>query len=130
MDKTIKFLNDAKVFFVATINDNTPEVRPFGAINVYNNKLYIMTGAKKDVAKQIDANNNVAISAILNGNWIRIKTKLVKDESIEAKKSMLDNNPSLRGMYNELDPNMVIYYLSDATSTIYSFTNKPITEKF
>ena len=130
MEKTIKFLNDAKVFFVATINDNTPEVRPFGAINVYNNKLYIMTGAKKDVAKQIDANNNVAISDILNGNWIRIKTKLVKDESIEAKKSMLDNNPSLRGMYNELDPNMVIYYLSDATSTIYSFTNKPITEKF
>ncbi len=130
MEKTIKFLNDAKVFFVATINGNTPEVRPFGAINVYNDKLYIITGAKKDVAKQIDANNNVAISAILNGNWIRIKTKLVKDESIEAKKSMLDNNSSLRGMYNELDSNMVIYYLSDATSTIYSFTDKPITEKF
>ena len=130
MEKTVKFLNDAKTFFIATINNDKPEVRPFGAIGVFENKLYIMTGAKKDVAKQIELNNNVAITAMYNGNWIRISTKLIKDERIEAKKAMLDQNPNLRGMYNENDSNMVVYYLKDAKSTFCSFTEAPTKEEF
>lgn len=130
MEKTINFLKEAKTFFIATVNNGNPEVRPFGAYSLYNGKLYIITGAKKNVAKQIELNNNVAISAVCGGSWIRINTNLIKDESIDAKKAMLDQNPSLRGMYNENDSNMVVYYFSNTRSIIYSFTSEPIIEEF
>ncbi|MBN1151263.1 hypothetical protein JXA84_08610 [candidate division WOR-3 bacterium] len=32
MDRTIKFLKDAGVFYVATVNGDKPRVRPFGAV--------------------------------------------------------------------------------------------------
>lgn len=130
MEKTVKFLLEAKTFYLATINGNKPEVRPFGAISCYDNKLYIMTGRKKDVAKQIEKNNNVAITAMLNGEWIRINTTLIEDSRIEAKCAMLDQNPNLRGMYNENDQNMVVYYFKDAVSTFNSFTSVPVKEEF
>jgi uncharacterized pyridoxamine 5'-phosphate oxidase family protein len=130
MEKTVKFLNDAKVFFVSTINGDKPEVRPFGALNVYNGRLYITTSNTKDVYKQIMMNNNVAISAVLDGEWIRISAKLVNDDSLDAKKSMLDANPNLRAMYNENDGKFSVLYLTEATATISSFTSAPIVEKF
>lgn len=130
MEKTINFLKEAQTFYLATINNNKPEIRPFGAISCYNGKLYIMTGAKKDVAKQIELNNNVAISAMCGGNWIRISTTLIKDEDINAKKAMLDQNPNLRNMYNENDSNMVVYYFKNTKSTFCSFTSNPFNEEF
>lgn len=130
MEKTINFLKEAKTFFIATVNNGNPEVRPFGAFSVYNDKLYIITGAKKAVAKQIDLNNNVAISACYDGKWIRINTTLIKDESIDAKRAMLDQNPNLRSMYNENDDNMVVYYFKNTTSAFYSFTSAPSKEEF
>jgi len=130
MEKTVKFLNEAKVFFVSTINGDKPEVRPFGALNVYNGRLYITTSNTKDVYKQIMMNNNVAISAVLDGEWIRISAKLVNDDSLDAKKSMLDANSNLRVMYNENDGKLSVLYLTEATATISSFTSAPIVEKF
>ena len=130
MEKTVKFLNEAGVFFVSTINGNKPEVRPFGALNVYDGKLYLITNNKKDVFKQIEKNNNVAISAVCGSKWIRINTKLVKDERVAAKKAMLDANPNLRAMYNENDGKVEVLYFTDTVSTISSFTEAPVVEKF
>ncbi len=130
MEKTVKFLNEAGVFFVSTINGNKPEVRPFGALNVFESKLYLITSNEKDVFKQIEKNNNVAISAVCGDKWIRINAKLVKDDRIEAKRAMLDANPNLRVMYNENDGKVEVLYLSDAISTISSFTAEPQIEKF
>jgi len=130
MEKTVKFLNEAGVFFVSTINGNKPEVRPFGALNVFESKLYLITSNEKDVFKQIEKNNNVAISAVYGDKWIRINAKLVKDGRIEAKRAMLDANPNLRVMYNENDGKVEVLYLSDAISTISSFTAEPQIEKF
>ena len=130
MEKTVKFLNEAGVFFVSTINGNKPEVRPFGALNVYDGKLYLITSNEKDVFKQIEKNNNVAISAVCGNKWIRINTKLVKDERVAAKKAMLDANPNLRAMYNENDGKVEVLYFTDTVSTISSFTEAPVVEKF
>lgn len=64
------------------------------------------------------------------GNWIRINTTLIKDENINAKKAMLDQNPDLRSMYNENDSNMIVYYLKNTKSTFCSFTSNPFVEEF
>jgi uncharacterized pyridoxamine 5'-phosphate oxidase family protein len=50
---------------------------------------------------------------------------LVRDERVEAKKSMLDRYPELRGMYDENDHNTEVLYFQNMTATIYSFTHDP-----
>ncbi len=130
MEEVKNFLKDAGVYYLATIDNNKPKVRPFGTAEIFEDKLYIQTGKKKDVYKQIIANPNVEICAFNNGKWIRIAGKLVADDRIEAKKDMLDKNPSLRSMYNEADDNTIVLYFEDAVATIYSFTDAPKVIKF
>ena len=130
MEEVQKFLKECGVYYLATIDKDQPRVRPFGTIEIFDNHLCIQTGKKKDVSKQISKNPNVEICAFKDGKWIRVNGKLVRDERIEAKKDMLDKNPNLRSMYNELDDYTAVLYFSNATATFYSFTDAPKVIKF
>ena len=130
MKEVYDFLKECGVFYIATIDKDKPRVRPFGALNIFEDKLYLQTGKIKDVSKQISINNNVEISAMSNGKWIRISGKLIEDDRLEAKESMLDNNPELKNMYKAEDPNTEVLYLQDVTATISSFTEAPKIIKF
>ena len=130
MKEVLEFLESAQVYYLATSKDNKPYVRPFGTANIFENKLYIQTGKVKNCYKEIIDNPYVEISAFFEGKWIRLNGKLVPDDRFEAKKSMLDKYPNLRGMYNENDGNTIVLYFDDATATIYSFTDAPKTIKF
>ena len=50
------FLKQAKTYHLATVDGDQPRVRPFGTSEIIDGKLYIQTGAGKDVFKQIIAN--------------------------------------------------------------------------
>ena len=130
MKEVYEFLKEAGTFYIATVDGDKPRVRPFGVVNIFEDKLYLQTGKRKDVSKQISVNPNVEICAFLNGKWIRVSGVLVSDDRIEAKKSMLDANPSLRSMYDENDDNTEVLYFENATATIYSFTEEPKVIKF
>lgn len=130
MKETYDFLKECNVFYLATIDGDSPRVRPFGAINMYEDKIYLITGKVKNVSKQISINNKVEICGMSNGKWIRISCYLVNDDSVSAKVSMLNNNPDLKNMYSETDDNMQVLYMEDVTSTIYSFTSDPIVYSF
>lgn len=125
MKKVYDFLKNAGTYYLATVEGDQPRVRPFGTIDMFDGKLYIQTGLKKDVAKQLAMNPKAEICAFKDGQWIRISGKLILDDRREARKHMLDEYPSLRGMYNEDDGNTAVYYLKDATATISSFTAPP-----
>ena len=125
MKEVREFLKDCGVYYLATIDQDKPKVRPFGTAEIFENHLYIQTGKKKDVFKQIEKNPNVEICAFKDGRWIRISGKLVLDDRIEAKKDMLDKNPTLKNMYSELDDNTAVLYFESATATISSFTEEP-----
>ena len=125
MKEVYEFLKDAKTYYLATIDGNVPRVRPFGTVDLFEDKLYIQTGKSKDVYKQIEKNNNVEICAFKDGKWIRINGKLKVDDRIEAKRHMLDNYPELRGMYSELDDNTVVLYFESFRAIISSFTEPP-----
>ena len=125
MKEVYEFLKTSKVFYLGTVDNDKPRVRPFGALNIYNDKLYIQTGKVKDVSKQMSINPNVEICAMNNGKWIRIEAKVVSDDNIDAKISMLDNNPELKSMYKAEDPNTEVLYLTNVKATIYSFTEAP-----
>ena len=130
MKETYEFLKKCGVFYIATIDGDKPRVRPFGAINIFNDKLYLQTGKIKDVSKQIHLNNNVEVSGFSDGKWIRIEGKLISDDNIDAKVSMLDNNPELKSMYKADDDNTEVLYFTNAKATIYSFTEEPVVYEF
>ena len=122
MKEVYDFLKKCGTYYLATVEDGEPRVRPFGTVNIFDGKLYIQTGKVKPTYKQIKANPMVEISAFTEGKWIRLRGRLVEDDRREARKSMLDAYPELRGMYNEDDGNTVVFYFEDAVATIYSFT--------
>ncbi len=130
MQKVVDFLKDAEVYYLATTDGDQPRVRPFGTAHVFEGKLYIQTGKVKDVSKQIHANPKVEICAFKDGTWLRVAGKLVEDERIEAKKSMLDAYPSLQSMYSAEDGNTEVFYFTDAVATFSSFTAAPEVIKF
>ena len=125
MEEVYDFLKKCGVFYIATIDGDKPRVRPFGAINIFEGKLYFQTGKVKNVSKQIQENPNVEISGMYEGKWIRLEGKLVMDDRREAKVSMLDANPELKGMYSPDDENTEVLYIKDATATICSFVEAP-----
>lgn len=122
MKEVWEFLKEAGVYYLATVEGNKPKVRPFGTIEIFEDKLYIQTGKKKAVYKQILDNPNVEICAFKDGKWIRLSGELMPDDRVEAKKDMLDKNPNLRGMYNENDDNTIVLYFKNAKAVISSFT--------
>ena len=125
MKEVQEFLKECGVYFLATSEDNIPHVRPFGTAEIFENKLYIQTGKKKDVSKQIAKNPNVELCAYKDGKWLRVKGVLVREERLEAKKDMLDKNPELKSMYSAEDDNTEVLYFEKATATFYSFTDSP-----
>ena len=122
MNKICDFLKEAGVYYLATVEGDQPRVRPFGTANIYEGKLYIQTGKIKPVSKQLAANPKAEISAFKDGVWLRVAGELVNDDSVEAKKSMLDAYPNLRGMYDENDDNTQVLYFKNGVATFSSFT--------
>ena len=125
MKSVCEFLKNAEVYYLATVEEDQPRVRPFGTINEFEGKLYIQTGKVKPTSKQLAANPKAEICAFKDGAWIRVACELVEDDRFEAKKSMLDAYPNLRGMYSEDDGNTQVFYMKNAVATISSFGGAP-----
>ena len=130
MDEVYEFLKKCGIFYIATEEGDKPRVRPFGVVNIFEGKLYIQTGKSKNVSRQIQINPNVEICGFMDGKWIRLEGKAVRDDRREAKKSMLDANPELRSMYSEDDDNTEVLYFENAKATFCSFTDAPRTVEF
>ena len=130
MQRVRDFLHQTGYYFLATVDVDQPQVRPFGTAEIIEGKLHIQTGHVKAVAHQIAANPKIAICAYNGSEWLRINATLVEDNRVEIKKAMLDANPGLRSMYDENDSNTAVFFLKDATATISSFTAEPIEISF
>ena len=120
MQSVRDFLHKAGAYFLATVDGDQPQVRPFGTAEIIEGKLYM----------QIVANPKVAICAFNGQMWLRITATLIEDPRVEIKKAMLDANPGLRSMYDENDDNTAVYFLKDAKATFNSFTAAPVEVDF
>ncbi len=130
IDEVYRYLH-GRTFFVATNDGGQPRVRPFGALDLYEGKLYIQTGNVKNVYKQMAANPRVEICAMgENGAWIRITANVICDDRIEARQHMLDANPNLKKKYSADDGNCEVLYLTNAKATFYSSNPEPRTVTF
>ena len=130
MERICKFLKDAGVYYLATVEGDQPRVRPFGTAMVYEGRLYIQTGRVKAVSRQLAYNPKAEICAFHNGTWVRITGELIEDDRVEARKAMLDAYPELRRMYDENDGNTQVLYFKSGTAVFSSFTAAPETVNF
>ena len=130
IEKVYQFLDDAKTYYLATVEGDQPRVRAFGTALLYDGKLYIQTGKVKPVSHQIAANPKVESCAFTGGKWVRIAGELVNDDNREVKVAMLEKMPSLKGMYSADDDNMQMLYFKNAAATFSSFTEAPETIEF
>jgi uncharacterized pyridoxamine 5'-phosphate oxidase family protein len=130
MERVCNFLKDAGVYYLATVEGDQPRVRPFGTAHIFEGKLYIQTGKIKPCSRQIAENPKVELCAFHNGAWVRIAGELAEDDRLEAKKSMLDAYPNLRGMYDENDGNTQVLYFRNAVATFFAFGSAPEIVKF
>ena len=130
MQEVYEFLKACGTYYLATVEGDQPRVRPFGTIDIFEDKLYIQTGKVKDVSKEMQANPKVEICAFDGQKWIRVAGEVVRDDRVEAKKHMLDSYPNLQALYRADDDNTEVLYLKNATATIYSFTEEPKVIKF
>jgi len=97
MSKTYEFLKECETFFLATINKNTPAMRPFGAIMELQGELYFSTANIKDVYSQLKSNQAIQIVALKSGtrDWIRINGKAIEINDLDIKQKMLETCPVL-----------------------------------
>lgn len=131
MEEVLNFLKENPVFYIATVEKNQPRVRPFGAIALFEGKLYFCTNNKKKVFAQISENPRIEICGMnKNGVWMRVEAKAVRDDRTEAREAVLKDNPSLNRMYKVDDGIFEVLYFKDAVATFYSYTGEPKTVKF
>lgn len=132
MKETAQFLKECKTFYLATTEaDGQPRVRPFGAVCIFDEKLYITTNNQKNVFKQTINNPKIEISGMAHGKWIRLEAEAYRDERREARVAMMDDNKAaLSPMYSVDDGIFEVLYLKNATATIYSFTSDPEVHTF
>ncbi|MEN6636329.1 MAG: pyridoxamine 5'-phosphate oxidase family protein [Clostridiaceae bacterium] len=130
MESVCAYLKKCGVYYLATMEGDQPRVRPFGVAEIFEGKLYFLTGKRKEVSKQLLANPKVEISATSGNTWIRVEALVVEDDRLEARQHILDAIPSLKSMYQADDGNCQVFYLKNATATFYSVGGEPSTVKF
>lgn len=126
MNEVAEYLKSCGTFFLATSEDGQPHVRPFGAVCVFEGRLYIVTNNQKKVYRQMKENGKIEICGMYQGTWIRVEGEVREDLRREARTAMMeDNAAALSSMYTVDDNLMTVFYFEHATATIYSFTAEP-----
>lgn len=128
MKEVAAFLQHCKPFYLATMDGDKSQVRPFGALCEFEDKLYLITTNKKAVYRQMKQNPNVAICGMYEDKWIRISGQVEEDTRREARVAMMETNKEvLSKMYSVDDQLMTVFRFINGQGTIYSFTAEPVT---
>ena len=130
MKEVYDFLKKCGAYYLATVEVDQARVRPFGTIDLFEDKLYIQTGKVKPCADQLKANPKVELCAFDGQKWLRVAATAVLDDNIAAQTHMLEAYPNLKAMYQPGDGNTEVYYLKDVTATFSSFTEAPVVISF
>lgn len=122
MEEVFNYLKSLEVNFVATRNGEGVSCRPFGDPVKFDGKIYMLTHAEKDVAKQLAADGHVCIVAYNpeKGNWLRIFCEAIDDSNNQAaKQAIIDEfDWAEEDGYTLDNPDFKCYYLASAKAEI------------
>ena len=129
INKVFDFLQNAGTFYLATVEGDQPRVRPYGAMMLFEGKIYVMAFGQTNATHQLAANPKAEICAF-KGQTLRIECKLVEDSRPEVQKALIEKMPVLKPALGENGENGVMYYLSDATATFFKMMETVETVNF
>lgn len=120
MSKTYDFLKECGIYYIATVNENAPAVRPFGAVMEYDGELYISTAKYKSVYEQFIKNNRIQIVALKTGtrDWIRIDGKIVEIHNLDIKQAMLDDSEKLAKRFDKDSEDFALLKIIEMESAV------------
>ena len=122
MNRIVEELKKAGVFYIATVDNNQPRVRPFGSVMEFEGNVYLCSGNFKEFYKQIKANPNVELCGMYEGpTWLRITATLEEDDRIEVQEAMLDDPTGPKGLYQPGDGRFVTFKLINITAKKCTF---------
>lgn len=123
MSKVFDLLKEYGVFYVATVNNGLPAVRPFGAVMEYNGELYLATANFKDVYKQLKAEKNVQLAATkaASMDWLRITGRAEEVHELAIKEKMLQACPVLVDLFKSADNEVfAVFCIKDMHAVAYT----------
>lgn len=128
MMKVLEFLQNAKVFYVATTDGEGAHVRPIGFVMDYEGKLAFYTDKRKDMYKQMCEHPKIELCAIDGKmNTLRLKGEAKFITSKESKKAALEALPMLKKAgYTEDDDVFEIYTIDNATVSLKTMMGKEL----
>lgn len=128
MNTIVKFLNDAKTFYLATTKDGKPDVRPMGIALPYEDKIYFITAKNMNLNSELQNDSNVSITACVEDKWLRLNAEAVLDDSEKTKTTFASLDEKIAKTF-PLEA-MAPYYLKNVNAIICSFTDAPETHTF
>jgi uncharacterized pyridoxamine 5'-phosphate oxidase family protein len=116
MKNVLELLKKAGSFYLATLKDGKPDVRPMGLALPINDKIYIVLAKTMNLNAELEADNNIAISTYKDNAILRLYGEVELDDSDETIQAIYEMNGALEGMF----PKAVIapYFLKNVTATI------------
>lgn len=122
MEEVFQYLKALEVNFLVTRDGEGVSCRPFGDPVRFNDKIYMLSHAEKNVAKQLAANNHICIVAYNpdKENWLRIFCEAVDDsDNVAAKQAIIDEfDWAEEASYTLDNPSFKCYYLRGAKAEI------------
>ena len=117
-EKVHKFLDEAKVFYLSTIDGDKPRCRPLGLHSLINDKEYFGVGQFKNVYKQLEKNPNCELVGLKGGEWIRINGKAVFEKDFVLADKILNDNKHLKEMYEKNGWKLMIFHIEGKVEII------------
>lgn len=122
MRECYEYLKAAGTFFLATCENTQPRVRPFSAVWLHGERLYLLIDKTEAVSLQLHANPRLELCAMGEGSWLRLEATAVEDDSREIRAAAPGD------LLPEAD-SAELWYLRKATATFFSLTEPPRIKK-
>ena len=122
-EKAFKFIDEAKVFYLATVEDDKPHVRPLGSHKLIDGKLYFLVGDFKNVYKQLLKNSNCELVASkATGEWMRISGKAIFETDFKKSDEMMNDNKNLKELYEKNGWKAMVFHIEGKVEIIKIMT--------
>ncbi len=107
-------------YFLATVEQGEPRVRPLGLVLEYEGRLYFGLGSQKAGYRQLLEQPTLEISAVdANKNWLRIRGQAAFDDSSEVLEAIYKKMPHLKAQYSAPDgPQLKPFFIRDGVAEI------------
>ncbi|GLB49407.1 pyridoxamine 5'-phosphate oxidase family protein [Neptunitalea lumnitzerae] len=117
-------LSQIGIYFISTIYNNKPKVRPYGNIHLHEGKIWFFVDKRKATYQELKENPSIEIAATKGqgGKFIRVTGTAVLEDNQTLIEKIAKENPYFEGSGYEIG----VFYISDALAELPSNTGPTI----